>query len=124
MRTLLLLIISVLSFTTYAQNSNTIPATKTATMTAPGYCEIEIANRSYKGAYVDIQYDNGSRRNNLYVYPAHSLFVPLYYGGYCHQAAYFTVYSPEHYLLYSGYAYVGHTLTINAALHGTMTVKS
>ncbi len=78
----------------------------------PGYCEIEVANQSTLGAYVDIQYDNYERRNHIYVAPSYSLYIPLYYYDYCHSYATLSIYSVYGDFLYYGDAYVGHTITI------------
>ncbi len=120
MRAIIVLIASLFAIPTFAATPNKI--SMKVGYTAPGYCEIEVANQSHKGAYVDILYDNHTRRNGNYVYPGYSLNIPLYYGGYCHQYAYLNIYSPEHYLLFSGYAYVGHTITIHSAL-GKQSIK-
>lgn len=121
MRAVLLILASLLAF---QANALALPKTqlKVSGHKAPGYCEIEVLNQSHKGAFVDILYDNNTRRNGNYVSPGYALEIPLYYGNYCHQYAYLNIYSPEHYLLFSGYAYVGHTLTITSTM-SKMSVK-
>lgn len=125
-RIVLFLFMSVFAFSVSAIPSIPQPATQKGIVTTPGYCEIEVANQSHLGAWVDIQYDNGSWRFNNYVYPGQSLMIPLDYPGYCrHSYAFLNIYGQSHTdLLYSGYVYVGNTVTVLPALNkGKMRVK-
>ena len=81
-------------------------------MQTPGYCEIEVANQSSLGAYADIEYDNYDRRNNVYIAPGYSLYIPLYYYNYCHSYATLSLYSVYGDFLYYGSAQVGRTIYI------------
>lgn len=83
-----------------------------AHMKTPGYCEIEVANQSQLGAYVDIEYDNYEQRNHNYVAPGYSLYIPLYYYNYCHSYATLAIYSIYNEFLYYGSTEVGHTVYI------------
>lgn len=101
-------------FSIQAQSINTPNElfVKPSNISAPGYCEIEVANQSALGAYVDIQYDNGDFRANNYVAPGYSLYIPLHYYGYCHSYATLSIRSIYNDFLFYGAAYVGHTVSI------------
>jgi hypothetical protein len=122
---MLLILVSLFALNATANPSFPSTQVKKGIISVPGFCEIEVANQSHLGAWVDIQYDNGSWRYNNYVYPVESLMIPLDYPGYCrHSYAWLNVYSSDRYLLYSGYVYVGHTITVVPALNkAKMSIK-
>ena len=92
-------------------------------LTRPGLCELEVANLSHKAAFVDIVYDNFSISQGNQVNPGYSLYVPLHYSGYCHNAAYALIYSPETNILYKNFGYVDQTLKIYSGLNSMIAVK-
>lgn len=125
-RIVLFLFVSIFAFSATATQPIPQPQAKKGIVTIPGPCEMEVANQSHLGAWVDIQYDNGSWRFNNYVYPGQSLMIPLDYAPYCrHSYAYLNIYGQSHTdLLYSGYVYIGNTVTILPALNkAKMSIK-
>jgi len=73
-------------------------------MTWPGYCEIEIINRSYQDIYVSGEFDDGYILDPFTIYSFEGPhYVSLYYYGYCHVGMYLYISTHEGYLLYSGY---------------------
>lgn len=118
-RILLFMLVSLFVFSANAIPNLPSPQVKKGIVTTPGYCEIEVANQSHMGAWVDIQYDNGSWRFNNYVYPGQSLMIPLDFPGYCrHSYAYLNIYDQPHTsLLYANNVYLGQTVTVVPALN-------
>ena len=96
---------------------------KTNPLTRPGICELEIANLSHKGAYVDLFYDNYTVTTANYVAPGYSLYVPLHYAGYCHSSVFTFIYSPESIILYKDFGYVDQILKIYSGLNSSIGVK-
>lgn len=105
------LCLSMLS-SAYATNQhihpNDGPVEKSPTdknFTWPGYCEIEIINRSYQDVYVYGEFDDGYRLDPFVIYSFEGPhYISLYYYGYCHSGMYLYISTEQGYLLYSGYA--------------------
>ncbi len=115
MKRLFMIVACVFVMFSISANAQTSPSdvlVRPGHASVPGYCEIEVANQSSLGAYVDILYDNYERRHNIFIAPGYSLFIPLYYYNYCHSAATISIYSTYGDLLYYGNAYVGQTITV------------
>lgn len=73
--------------------------------TWPGYCEIEIINRSYQDIYVYGDFDDGYRLDPFMIYSFEGPhYISLFYYGYCHSGMYLYISTDQGYLLYSGYA--------------------
>lgn len=117
-RVMLLMLMSLFALSATAKPSFPQSKISKGVITTPGYCEIEVANQSHLGAWVDIRYDDYSWSYNHYVYPTHSLMIPLDFPGYCrHSYAWLNVYSASRHLLYGGYLYVGQTVTVVPTLN-------
>lgn len=97
--------------------------TEKSPLTRPGLCELEVANLSHKSAFVDVVYDNFSVSTGNRVAPGYSLYVPLHYSGYCHNAAYALIYSPESQILYKDFGYVDQVLKVYSGLNSTIAVE-
>lgn len=139
MRKLVLVLVSFFVFNAYASKKVEIPkpylnpqveqgqqaaiTAKSSPLTRPGLCELEVANLSHKGAYVDVVYDNFTVSAANYVSPGYSLYIPLHYSGYCHSAAYTLIYSPEATVLYKDFGYVDQTLKIYSGLNSQISVE-
>lgn len=75
-------------------------------------CELRINNLTDKPALASIHYDQ--RLDDLVnIAPHRSLFVDLYYGGYCHNKAYFQLYRYDNELYFSGILAPGQVFDIN-----------
>lgn len=103
-------------------SSEQSPQAQAQAMT-PGYCETEIANLSSQSAIVDIYYDDAAGFRNNYVQPGYSLYVDLYYNGYCHNRSYLVISNPNNYLLYSAYAKVYDVISITNGFNNKMEAK-
>jgi hypothetical protein len=100
-------------------SSELAPQAQAQAMT-PGYCEVEVANLSSQSAIVDIYYDDAAGFRNNYVQPGYSLYVDLYYNGYCHNRSYLVISSPNNYLLYAAYAKVYDIINITNGFNKKM----
>lgn len=101
----------------------TIKPSQQKALTAPGYCQIEVNNRSSKSAIVDIYYDDSPGYRNNVVQPGYSMYVDLYYGGYCHNRAYLVISTPESYLLYAKYTGVHGVVDVFNKLKDTIAAE-
>lgn len=75
-------------------------------------CELRINNLTDKPALAWIQYDH-RLDDQVNIAPHRSLFVDLYYEGYCHSQAYFQLYRNDHELYFSGALAPGQIFDIN-----------
>lgn len=94
-----------------------------AQVTTPAYCEVEVANLSSQTAIVDIYYDDAPGFRNNYVQPGFSLYVDLFYNGYCHNRSYLVVSNINNYLMYSAYAYTYDVINIYNTFQNIMEAK-
>lgn len=75
-------------------------------------CELRINNLTDKPALAWIQYDQ-KLDDQVNIAAHRSLFVDLYYHGYCHSSAYFQLYRYPHELYFSGVLAPGQVFDIN-----------
>jgi len=75
-------------------------------------CELRINNRTDKPALALIQYEQ-RLDDQVNISPHRSLFVDLYYSGYCHNQAYFLLYRYDHELYFSDVLAPGQVFDIN-----------
>lgn len=81
----------------------------------PGYCEIEVVNRSFENVVVSGEFDDGSPLIpfNIYSYGFDTPhYISLYYFGRCHAGMILHVDTFSGYPLYSAYTYRQSTVTI------------
>lgn len=126
MKKLSILFLSLWTLVSFAQQAPKFsiqPNSKAQGLTTPGFCQIEVANHSSRGAVVDIYYDDAPGFRNNYVQPGYSLFVDLNYAGYCHNRSYLVVSTPESYLLYAKYTGVYSTVDIYNAYNNKLEAK-
>ena len=124
MAVLALMLISAASFANQGPKFTIKPHSQAGlTATTPGYCEIEVANHSSRQAVVDIYYDDTPGFRNNYVQPGYSLYVDLYYNGYCHNRAYLLVSSMDPYLLYAKYTSAHNVVDIFDSYNNKVAAK-
>lgn len=85
---------------------------------SPGYCEIEIINRSFTDVSVYGTFDDNSPVDFDVYRGDGPHYISLYYYGYCHQDMYLEIY-PLHnhsYPIYSGITAVNSTVLIDTYL--------
>ncbi len=81
-------------------------------MMLPGYCEIEVVNRSFEPVHVSGQYLDGAYLTPFDIYPFDSAhYISVYYYG-CQSGMYITIQNFAGYVMYSGYTPVYQTLVI------------
>jgi len=81
-------------------------------MMLPGFCEIEVINRSYDPVHVTGQYLDGAYLTPFDIYPYDSPhYISVYYYG-CQDGMYLTIRDFSGYVMYSGYTPVYQTLVI------------
>ena len=85
-----------------ANNTDNSPLDKNSTL--PGYCEIEIINRSYEDVRVYGVFDDGVYLDPFTIYSFEGPhFISLYFYGYCHQGMDLYIDTWSGYHLYAGY---------------------
>lgn len=95
----------------------------------PGYCEIEIINRSYDNVTVFGTYEDNSQIAPFDIftneYPHYiSLFYRDYDGLYrCHNSMYIAIETFNHYPVYSSYTRVGSTINVVPYLNKQVKVE-
>ena len=81
-------------------------------MMTPGYCEIEVINRSFEPVHVTGQYLDGGVLAPFDIYPYDSPhYISVYYWG-CQSGMYVTIQNFAGYVMYSGYTPTYQTLVI------------
>ncbi len=81
-------------------------------MLMPGYCEIEIDNRSFEPVHITGQFLDGLNLDPFDIYPNDaSHYISVYYYG-CQSGMYLTISNFGGYVMYSGYTPVYQTLVI------------
>lgn len=81
-------------------------------MKMPGYCEIEVVNRSYEPVHVSGQFLDGAYLTPFDIYPYDSAhYISVYYYG-CQSGMYITIENFAGYVMYSGFTPVYQTLVI------------
>lgn len=81
-------------------------------MVMPGYCEIEIINRSFEPVHVSGQFLDGIYLTPFDIYPYDTPhYISVYYYG-CQSGMYLTVENFGGYVMYSGFAPVYQTIVI------------
>tara|TARA_B110000879_G_scaffold193487_1_gene260403 strand:- start:274 stop:588 length:315 start_codon:yes stop_codon:yes gene_type:complete len=74
-------------------------------------CEVRINNATNKPATARIKFDNGLV-DSASIMPQRSLFINLYYSGYCHQRVYLKIRRNAYDVFFAGYLKPGTVLTI------------
>lgn len=83
-------------------NTAAVSATKNAMV--PGYCEIQINNRSFDNVTVYGTFDDGIAMTPFDIYAFEQPhYISLYYYGYCHRDMYLNIVTFSGYPVYSGY---------------------
>ena len=106
--------------TAYADDRYIHPATTPAdakaakNMMTPGYCEIEVLNRSYDDVRVYGVYDDFTPMKAFKVYSYGSaVYISLFYNGYCHSGMNLFVDNwDDDYNIFTGYVKTNTTLRI------------
>lgn len=94
-------------------DSNTMAASSTKNAFSPGYCEIEVLNRSFDDVTVYGTFDDGSALIPFNAYSFESPhYISLFYYNYCHRNMYLDVVTFDGYHIYSGYTRVDTTVKI------------
>lgn len=75
-------------------------------------CELRVNNLTDQPAFAWIQYEP-QLTDQVDIAPHRSLFVDLFYDGYCHSSAYFKLYRNVHELYFSGVLVPGQIFDIN-----------
>ena len=82
---------------------------------APGYCQVEIVNRSHHDVLVDGAFDDGSRLPGFRMYSNETAhYIDLHYHGYCHSALRLEITSLQvpHRVIYEAWTHVNTTVHI------------
>lgn len=83
---------------------------------APGYCQIEIVNRSHHDVMVYGTFDDGSPLHPFRMYGGESPhYIDLHYHAYCHTGAHLRIeriQSPHHIVMYNAWTRVNSTVHI------------
>ncbi len=134
MRKMLIALVSLLAFSAQAKNID-IPKPyfspqleQKQSVTRPGVCEIEVRNNSIRSAFIDVVYpiteNKLELKANMRIAPGYTMYIPLFYGGFCHTGAYALMYNSNATILYKNFAYKDQVLTIENGLSDTIAVKS
>lgn len=84
---------------------------------APGYCQIEIVNRSNHDVTVYGTFDDGSPLHAFRMYagePPH--YIDLHYHAYCHSGMHLRIeriQSPHHMMVYDAWTHVNSTVLVS-----------
>jgi hypothetical protein len=99
-----------------ANNTDNQPATNGSVaknLKYPGYCEIEIINRSFSNVSVYGTFDDGTSLQPFDIYSFESPhYISLYYYGYCHYGMNIYINTFGGSYVYSGYTPVGTTIRV------------
>ena len=97
----------------HPQANNTDKAPQDKKVSYPGFCEIEIINRSFEHVSVYGVFDDGASLEPFNVYSFESPhYISLYYYGYCHSGMNLFINTFDGDYLYSGYTPTGTTIRI------------
>lgn len=95
-----------------ASGDKTAQMAQNKKMMVPGYCEIEIINRSYEPVNVTGNFIDGDWLDPFSIYPyEYPHYISLSYFG-CQPGMYLTISNFHGYVLYTGYTPVYQTLVI------------
>lgn len=121
LKTLMLCVAMVLSsfaYTAATRHTHKLPAEAKAQsetskkMMMPGYCEIEIINRSFEPVHVSGTFIDGDWLDPFDIYPFESPhYISLQYWG-CQNGMYLTISNFNGYIIYSGFTPVYQTITL------------
>ena len=106
--------------TVFASNMHKHPEDKTVektskeqTMKSPGYCEIEIINRSFDNVTVSGMFDDGYSMLPFTVYSfGMPQYIDMYYYGYCHAGMSLFIDAWSGYRVYAGYTQTNTTIHV------------
>lgn len=91
-------------------------------MMLPGYCEIEILNRSFEPVHVSGTFIDGGYLEAFDIFPhEYPHYITLQYWG-CQPGMYLTISNFNGYVIYSGYTPVYQTITVYPLLGNTKSI--
>lgn len=97
---------------------------KSSAITFPGYCEIEIVNRSFDNVRVYGVFDDGLSMDPFNVYSFElPHYIPLFYYGYCHDGMDLYIDSFSGYPIFSGYVPRATTIRIVSSRQGVQPLN-
>ena len=142
MRKLFVVIACLITFSAFAKGEVPEPyikpsseamlnKTKSTILTRPGRCELEVANQSGRGVYVDFFYvisGNEKIVTNFYVAPDYSAYLPLSQNGICDYSnravtLIHTIDNPSLYI-YQGFGHIDQVLYVRSTAVNELSVKT
>jgi hypothetical protein len=96
----------------------------TKSVNYPGFCQIEVINKSADDVIVSGVYDNGAPLYPFNIYSSDfPRYINMYYYGACHSSIYINVDTFSGYRKFSGYVFTSTTLWLDSRLNGELKAE-